>query len=496
MARVLGRIRLSRNSDESTSEVRQREVIETWARLHGHVIVDWAVDLDVSGSIAPFDAPKLGPWLRDRRSEWDILCSWKLDRLGRGLFDLNDLFRWCREHDKTLVCVADNVDLSTPVGRMVAVLLASVAEMELEAIRTRTKDGADELLRQGRWGGGVVPYGYRAEKREGGWWLVIDDETAAVVRDVFARIIDRQSANSIANHLTASGVKTPRGGKRWSTRSILDMLRGRWVLGQVERDGKLILDEETGLPLQRAEAIVSQSTWQQAQTVLNDSARPRKRSNDTGQLLGILGCGVCGSRMYLRVTTRNDDRVYRYWRCASSTTGKGCGNRSVPADAVEQFVTGGFLRQVGEVERTVRVFVPASGPGELLAEVEHAIATVRKEKDLGLYDGDDDGYFSRLSLLVERRKSLAAIPVVAAGYERRGTGETYGQAWERMTAVERRELMLDAGVRATADMNASPRFTVTVPLEVTTDGEAGTDVNDAGRITVNPGDAEAVRHPR
>lgn len=55
MARVLGRIRLSRLADESTSEQRQRDLITQWATSRGHDIVGFAVDLDVSGSVSPFE---------------------------------------------------------------------------------------------------------------------------------------------------------------------------------------------------------------------------------------------------------------------------------------------------------------------------------------------------------------------------------------------------------------------------------------------------------
>ena len=60
MARVLGRIRLSRLTDESTSAERQRELIEQWSAMHDHEVVGWAEDLDVSGSVDPFDTRALG----------------------------------------------------------------------------------------------------------------------------------------------------------------------------------------------------------------------------------------------------------------------------------------------------------------------------------------------------------------------------------------------------------------------------------------------------
>lgn len=139
-SRVLGRLRISRATDESTSIERQREFITRWAEAHGHTVVGWAVDEDVSGSVDPFDTPALGPWLTDpsKAHEWDILAAWKLDRLGRNAIQLNKLFGWTLEHGKTLVSCSESMDLSTTTGRMLAAIIAGIAEGELEAIRERT----------------------------------------------------------------------------------------------------------------------------------------------------------------------------------------------------------------------------------------------------------------------------------------------------------------------------------------------------------------------
>jgi site-specific DNA recombinase len=58
--RVLGRLRLSRSTEESTSIERQREVVQQWADANGHTVVGWATDVDVSGSLDPFKTPQLG----------------------------------------------------------------------------------------------------------------------------------------------------------------------------------------------------------------------------------------------------------------------------------------------------------------------------------------------------------------------------------------------------------------------------------------------------
>jgi DNA invertase Pin-like site-specific DNA recombinase len=137
MARVLGRLRLSVAADESTSIERQREAVEAWAKANDHTVVGWAEDNDVSGSVDPFDTPAFGDWLSNRVPEFDVIATWKLDRLSRSSIKMNKLFGWCIDHDKTVVSTSESIDLGTPVGRLIANVIAFLAEGELEAMRDR-----------------------------------------------------------------------------------------------------------------------------------------------------------------------------------------------------------------------------------------------------------------------------------------------------------------------------------------------------------------------
>jgi hypothetical protein len=56
LKRILGVVRLSQLTDDSSSPHRQREAIEYWAdspHVEGEII-GWAEDLDVSGGLSPF----------------------------------------------------------------------------------------------------------------------------------------------------------------------------------------------------------------------------------------------------------------------------------------------------------------------------------------------------------------------------------------------------------------------------------------------------------
>src|SRR5690606_26696573 len=137
--RVLKALRLSKAADASTSIERQDERVTWWADGHGHASVGRAEDVGVSGAVAPFDRPGLGPWLTDNPpAECDVLVAWKLDRVSRPAGGASGLLRWCEDRGKRIVCVDVSIDTATGSGRIFIQVSAFMAEVERTAIKERT----------------------------------------------------------------------------------------------------------------------------------------------------------------------------------------------------------------------------------------------------------------------------------------------------------------------------------------------------------------------
>ncbi|MEV5836831.1 recombinase family protein [Nocardia sp. NPDC052112] len=79
----------------------------------------------------------------EQRDAWDVVVCWKLDRLATGSIYLNKVVAWCNDRGKSMVSVTENFNLSTWVGRLIANVIAGVAEVELEAVEERTKAAED-----------------------------------------------------------------------------------------------------------------------------------------------------------------------------------------------------------------------------------------------------------------------------------------------------------------------------------------------------------------
>ncbi|MCP8896963.1 recombinase family protein [Shinella daejeonensis] len=87
-----------------------------------------------------FSRPGLTKLLQTLR-RGDTLTVWRLDRLGRSLFELLKLIRDINERGVEFRSLSENLDTSTSAGRLLLHVLASMAEFERSLISERTRAG-------------------------------------------------------------------------------------------------------------------------------------------------------------------------------------------------------------------------------------------------------------------------------------------------------------------------------------------------------------------
>jgi DNA invertase Pin-like site-specific DNA recombinase len=83
----------------------------------------------------------------------DALVVWRLDRLGRSLRDLVEIVNSLEERDIGFVSLTESIDTSTPGGKLIFHVFASLAEFERDLIRERTRAGLASARARGRKGG-------------------------------------------------------------------------------------------------------------------------------------------------------------------------------------------------------------------------------------------------------------------------------------------------------------------------------------------------------
>ena len=178
----------------------QREAIEADVKRRGWQLVEVVEDAGEGGG--DVDRPGLRKALeRIADSEADALVVAKLDRLSRSAVHTGQLLDWFKEAGATFVAMDLGVDTSTASGRMVANVLASVAEWERDAIGERTAAAL------------------RAKKAKG------ETISRPAVEPKVRRRIERQrqrgwTMQRIADRLNRDGVATARGGSEWRPSSV------------------------------------------------------------------------------------------------------------------------------------------------------------------------------------------------------------------------------------------------------------------------------------
>lgn len=98
------------------------------------------------------ERPQLKKMLEQIRED-DVVVIWKLDRLGRSLADLVHLVTEIQGKGAGLLSLQDNIDTTTPQGKLTFHIFAAIAEFEREIIRERTKAGLESARARGRKGG-------------------------------------------------------------------------------------------------------------------------------------------------------------------------------------------------------------------------------------------------------------------------------------------------------------------------------------------------------
>jgi DNA invertase Pin-like site-specific DNA recombinase len=83
----------------------------------------------------------------------DVLVIWKLDRLGRSLKHLIEVVNELMTRKIGLKSLNDPIDTTTPQGRLIFNLFASLSEFERDVIRERTQAGLSAARARGRNGG-------------------------------------------------------------------------------------------------------------------------------------------------------------------------------------------------------------------------------------------------------------------------------------------------------------------------------------------------------
>lgn len=96
--------------------------------------------------------PELDRLLKELR-DGDVVVVTKYDRLARSLKDLLEIVDLIQARGAGFRSLGEDIDTTSPAGRLVFHVFASIAQFERERIVVRTKEGLEAARKRGRVGG-------------------------------------------------------------------------------------------------------------------------------------------------------------------------------------------------------------------------------------------------------------------------------------------------------------------------------------------------------
>lgn len=358
-----------------------------------------------------------------------VVIAWALDRLTRNRRDTVRLIEACQQHGVTIALVrGSDMDMSTPSGRMVADILASVARQEIEQKSDRQKRAHRQAAEQGRRVTGARPFGYTADG------MAFKEPEAQAVRDAYQWLLDGVSLGQIARRWTAAGLYTPQGAHEWSGPTVGTSLRKHRNAGLRAYDdtGEIVVYEAVW------PALVDRETWHAALAIMKDPNRLSIRG-DQRLLTGLALCGVCDGDVHVGGSSKG----YPVYRCATST-----GHFSRKAEPVDDYVSDVMIARLSQPD-AADLFTPpqaSSNKSELIREADR----IRRKLD-GLAALYEDGTLTakgvrqsserlraQLADIDEKLAELNGIPRAARTIVKAADVRA---AWESLEVTDRREII-------------------------------------------------------
>ena len=377
----------------SSEDQRERETIKTQteelarslARQPDIELVERFVDDGVSGTIPLAERPAGGRLMRDAAAgQFEELHVYKFDRLGR------------------------DADRPRPVVRALRSISASASSASSRASRTCSATtsrrwspttaaasssgsrppGMERAAREGRYTGGIVPFGYRVEGTKQMARLVPDtaplwaDRSAAdVVRQIYHWLaLEGWSCVRVAAELNALGVPTHyvRDGRQVKRGQRHERTQGVWRHGRIRNlvvnpvyKGELLFGRRIDQRSKRRrghevisaqiEPLVSPEVWQAAQDTLARNRTIARNVKHSYLLRGVIHCAAC-SLTYIGSQGREG---VSWYRCGGRDEHRGpldgkCRNPMLRGEAIEQAVW-------SDIEAWLR------NPGDVLADLESEV---------------------------------------------------------------------------------------------------------------------------
>jgi len=292
--------------------------------------------------------------LPNQKRTFDGIVFLRLDRLTRNPRDLYALIDLFKQHNIDFISVRENLDSSSALGRVVIGILGLLASFERELTGERVRASGIARVRQGKWIGGRLPYGYKlindgAPLPDGRQphQIIVDKTTGSRLKFIWEMAAENKSLMAIARELEKRGIKSAQGNS-WRKQSVLKMLRNPFYKGYVQWAGEVHKGKHP--------AIVEPALWARANKVIGANLPGHRFISKPKEYIylleGLIKCGKCGSHMITKYAKGHTGRKFYYYICGRKNQGLGCNEPRVSATAFDNAIID-YFRKASQDQKVI-----------------------------------------------------------------------------------------------------------------------------------------------
>ena len=327
--------RFSSHSQTEQSIEGQLKVCYEYAESNHYTVVGEYIDRAISGTT-------------DNRAEFQRMISdsdkhtfegvlvYQLDRFARNRYDSAINKAKLKKNGVRVLSAKENI-ANDASGILVEGVLESMAEYYSVELSQKIHRGmainAEKCLSNGSNPG--LCFKVDAERR-----FYVDEEEAAVVREIYERYASGETKAEIIRDLKRRRVKTSLG-KEFSPNSLSHLLSNKRYIGVYLYKGK---ETTGGMP-----RILDDDLFYRVQSMMNKNKNAPARTHGEGEYLLTtkLFCGHCKEMMVGYGGTSKTGRQYHYYMCKNARRKK-CGKKIVSKSYIEDRVVNECLKMLTE----------------------------------------------------------------------------------------------------------------------------------------------------
>ena len=335
--------RLSKDDDldgESASIANQRDMLEKYCEKQGWEVV--AVYQDDGYTGLNMERPDLKRMIKAiERRQVNLVITKDLSRLGRNYLQTGYLIEdFFPRNGVRYIAMNDGID-TLRENNDIAPFKNILNEMYSKDISKKVHSSYLLKAQKGEFTGCVAPFGYRKDPEDKNH-LLVDEETAPIVRQIFRWALEGHGPNFIRRRLEEQKVPCPtwwnrergirnvrtkwekqdpeKGRYMWDFSVIKDILMNPVYAGAIasqKKDYRFKIGtigekkpQDWIVVEQRHEPLIDRKSFAIVQDKLKSRQRPRQ-NGETSLFAGLIKCGECGKSLTIRTThAKHPQQIY------------------------------------------------------------------------------------------------------------------------------------------------------------------------------------------